>query len=629
MIHAKNKIMTLGICLSLTGSAAIGAANITDADDADTIIVTAARIPTKKMATPADTTVITSRQIEDVHYSSLSEALQHVTGVTIVNSTPGALDLFRINGDDRVVVLVDGRRMNSDMGVGSGRANVNLEVLPPISAIDHIEIVRGNGSALYGSDAVGGVINIITKKRIENQSAFEVNTGNWGTQQYNLTNAGSHDKTSWFIDTGYGKQNYMKYHGVNGTTKQNNTDFRDNTLTLRVNQKINHASSLDAAYDHKSFDGNVPGAVSYPSPLALQRLTNNVAFTYHFKENTDTPAYVRYYNNYTTTYEATRFSSRTQVIDAQNTWKITDDQTLTGGLEWRKSNSSNADSGYSNKVLINQAAYLEDIIAISSKMTVTPGIRLDNNSQFGFHKTPKVAMNYQADNKTNFFASWGRVFSAPQTDDLYYNVYYSDYGYGMYGNENLKPETGYSESIGMNHRFDAKTNISVSLFKSRIYNAIRWFDDPVTYDWYVYNLNSEKKSGIDITLQKQINKAWNYDVGYSYINTKTDTGIGQGFMTDIKNAQPNGYHVGVYYAQNAWKANLQMTAGTGRNTTVYSNNSYVLWNGGVSYDASKNTTVYFKMNNITNKRYETYTGYAVGDYPMPGRYYQLGVKYVL
>ena len=65
-----------------------------------------------------------------------------------------------------------------------------------------------------------------------------------------------------------------------------------------------------------------------------------------------------------------------------------------------------------------------------------------------------------------------------------------------------------------------------------------------------------------------------------------------------------------------------MTAGTGRNTTIYSGSSYVVWDGSVSYDANKATTLYFKMNNITNKGYEMYQYY-----PMPGRYFQFGVKY--
>lgn len=593
----------------------------------DTFVITADRVPTKQSATAASTAVVTEKQIESNHYTSVGEALQHVNGVTVSEATPGTLDLLRINGDDRVVVLLDGRRMNSDMGTGYGRTNVNLTTFPTVKNIDRIEVVKGNGSALYGSDAVGGVVNIITKKGTKNQSTLDVSAGSWGTQSYNLTNEGVHNKTSWFVSAGYDKRNYLKYNGAGGNAKQDNTDFRDNTLTLRVDQKINDKSSLRFDYNHKSLDGKLPGALSYPSPTNLQRLTNDWAVTYNFKENTDTPAYIRYYDNYMTTFNESRFYSRTKGVEFQDTWNIASNQKLTGGLEWRESNSSNSSRGYNDKVIVNQAAYLEDIIKIGKKLTVTPGIRLDNNSRFGFHKSPKVAVNYEASKQTNFFASWGRVFSAPQVEDMYYSVYYPDYYYGMYGNPDLKPETGYSETIGMTHNFNDNTSVSVSLFRSEIHDAIRWYSDAF-YNWYVGNLNSEKKSGIDITFQQKVNAAWSYDLGYSYIKTETDTGNGQGLVTDIKNSQPNGYRAGIHYAKNAWKANLQMTAGTGRNTTVYSHSSYVIWDGSVSYDATKDTTLYFKMNNITNRQYETYaSGYGIGDYPMPGRYFQFGVKY--
>lgn len=623
------KITSFLVFLSITGGMAVNASALhsSDTDDVDTVVVTANRIPTKKIETAAAVSVITSQQIEDNHYTSIGEVLQQVNGVVVSESTPGTLDLLRINGDDRVVVLVDGRRMNSDMGTGYGRSNINLATFPSIQNIDRIEVVRGNGSALYGSDAVGGVVNIITKKGKKNQSTLDVNTGSWGTQSYTLTNEGVHDKTSWFVSAGYDKRNYLKYNGADGNAKLDNTDFKDNTLTMRVDQQLSNNSSLRFDYDHKTFDGKLPGTISYPSPTALQRLTNNWAVTYNFKENSDTPAYIRYYDNYMTTFNESRFTSRTKGVDVQNTWNISSNQKVTGGLEWRESNSSNLSRGYSDVVIINQGAYAEDIIKLNKKLTVTPGIRLDNNSRFGFHKTPKIALNYAAGAATNFFASWGRVFSAPQVEDMFYNVYYSAYGYGMYGNPNLKPETGYSETIGMNHNFDDKTSLSVSLFKSEIHDAIRWYADAY-YNWYAGNLNNEKKSGIDITFKKKINTVWNYDLGYSYINTETDTGNGAGLTADIKNSQPNGYHAGLHYAKNAWKANLLMTAGTGRNTTVYSHSSYVIWDGSVSYDAAKNTTIYFKMNNITNRQYETYaSGYGIGDYPMPGRYFQLGVKY--
>ena len=125
---------------------------------------TAERIPTRRLATPADVTVITADEISANHYQSIPEALSHITGLISGNGLfgdnafPGAI----VNGSDRVLMLVNGRR---------------TFMYPPMKAIERIEIVKGGGSALYGSDAVGGVINVITKRGDHNETTLDVNLG--------------------------------------------------------------------------------------------------------------------------------------------------------------------------------------------------------------------------------------------------------------------------------------------------------------------------------------------------------------------------------------------------------------------------------------------------------------------
>lgn len=619
----RKKFLTALVCVSLSGGLYVSAADtaMTNADDVDTIIVTADRVPTKKSDTPANVTVVTSQQIENNRYQSVQEALVHVNGVNVVEMSNGTFAAVRLNGDDRVAVLVDGQSITNAQGMSTGRGVLDLTTLPGTKNIERIEVVKGNGSALYGSDAVGGVINIITKKGTANETTLDVNTGSWGTHNYGLTNEGTHGKTSWFVTGSIGHRNYYEYRDGD-STGQNRGDYQDNTFTARIDQKINNGSSLKFNISHKSFDGDNIGYVNYgtiiKSASPMERLSNNYSVTYNFKEDTTTPGYFRYFNNYTTTYLWSRYNVRTQGFQLQDGWQVNNNR-ITAGLEWQEDKASNSNSGYTDVKRTNRSAYVEDIIDLG-KLSVTPGLRLDDNSTFGFHKTPKVALNYKANDKFNAYASWGRVFSAPHMDDLYY--YGAPY---MYGNPNLKPETGHSETVGFNYQLDKKTTLNVNWFQSKLDNAIRWYSsnpDDYAIPWQVANVNSEKKHGIEISMNKIINNIWSYEMGYSYIYTKTDKGDNKGYRYDIGNSQPNGYHAGVHFAKNAWKANLLMTAGTGRNTTIYSGSSYVVWDGSVSYDANKATTLYFKMNNITNKGYEMYQYY-----PMPGRYFQFGVKY--
>mgnify|MGYP000984126548 CR=1 FL=1 len=166
--------MKKSIRMAVTAALAVGSLSIggqayaandrTSADEHSLgeTVVTATRTPLSVRQAPANVAVITAQEIEQNHYRSISEALEHINGV-VVDRASGE-EYVRLNGDDRVVVMVDGVRLNNDQGVVNGRAGVDLRMIPSVKNIKRIEVVKGAGSALYGSDAIGGVVNIITKR---------------------------------------------------------------------------------------------------------------------------------------------------------------------------------------------------------------------------------------------------------------------------------------------------------------------------------------------------------------------------------------------------------------------------------------------------------------------------------
>ena len=130
---------------------------------------------------------------------------------------------------------------------------------------------------------------------------------------------------------------------------------------------------------------------------------------------------------------------------------------------------------------------------------------------------------------------------------------------------------------------------------------------------------------MEITMNKTINDSWDYSLGYSYIYSRVDKGDGKGLVKDTtynSNNRPNGYRVGLNFHNPTWTASLLMNAGTGRDDTYYVAGSYVTWDAAVGYNANTRTTIYAKVNNLTNKGYDMYYGW-----PEPGRFWQLGVKY--
>lgn len=646
------KKLTMQVMAALLASAAMGttafAAEAVHGESADVAadvyeledtVVTAERRLTKKMETPVNTTVITAREIEDNHYQSVDEAIGHVNGVSIVRMGGGLRSYVRINGDDRVVIMIDGQKLNDDQGSASGRFSADLNMIPSMDNIQRIEIVKGGSSALYGSDAVGGVINIITKNAVKNETKVDINTGSWGSHNYTLSTQGKENDFSWFITGGLQKRGHFDYKFDGNSPTMENSDYNNNSFSMKLKNRFSDANSLVVSYNHKSVDSGLYDCFGATSSLPssygnrLQENFNNYAVTWNYNEDKDVPAYIRFFYNEKTinmggqdpiTYAVLQHApmyNRVMGIDTQRGWKLSDNHTLVTGSEWHQSNSSNSLSGYEDRKLTNISLFVQDTWKFADKWTLVPGMRMDSHSAFGTHWSPKVAINYLADADTQVYASWGRVFKAPTADDLYYNAG------GMYGNPDLQAETGYTATIGMNHNFNEKTSVGISFFQSRLNDAIAWLNIPGTWDYRATNLEEEKRQGMELSFKQELSPMWSYDIGYSYIRreaTKKANGIAMG--VDPSNLQPNGYRIGVHYKSGAWKANLLGTIGSGLDAQYYNNNSsYNVWDFNLSYDIKKNLTTYFKVNNLTNQEhFEQKTSWG-NYYPCTGRFYQVGL----
>lgn len=633
----RKRWLTIGITLALmAGSSAALAAETADVQqggadvyDMDDTIVTAERMPSKAMETPANVAVITAKEIESNHFSSLDEAIGHVNGVSVVRQAGGERQYVRINGDDRVVIMIDGQRLNDDQGAASGKFSVDMNMLPSMQNIQRIEVVKGGGSALYGSDAVGGVINIITKKVYKNETKIDVNTGSWGTHNYEIATQGKENDFSWLITGGLQKRGHFDYKFDGDSHTMENSDYNNNSFSMKLNNRFSDANSVTLYYAHRSVDagqyncfGNTSKAISDPIPR-LKENFNNYSLTYNFKENTGVPAFVRWFYNDKSLYQQGAFANRTIGLDYQDGWKLSDKHTLVAGAEWQQGRAENVASGYKDERVTKEALYVQDTWKLADKWTFVPGIRMDHHSNFGTHWSPKVALNYLADKDTHIYASWGRVFRAPTMDDMYYN---DAWGY-MVSNPNLRPETGYTATIGMDHNFNENTSAGISFFITEVNDALRWVYNPADWKSYARNIDKEKRTGMELSFKQKLSPMWSYDLGYSYVRREVNKNDGAGMIFE-DNLQPNGYKLGVHYTSGAWKANLLGTIGSGLDTALnhyYGKSSYNIWDFNLSYEVNKQLTTYFKVNNLTNEEHFEGAYSSIGGYyPCSGRFYQVG-----
>ena len=608
----------------------------------DQVVVTANRMPVKLSETAANVTVITREEIEKKNYTALAQALKSVNGVDVrSHGQPGAQSIVRLNGNDRVVILVDGRRVNIDKGTGEGRAGFELNNLPSMANVERIEVVKGAASALYGSDAVGGVINIITRKGTETKSTLDLSAGSWGSRNYQFNTQGTEGDWNWFLAAGREKQDSFSYKDFTDgkNKKMPNSAFEKDSLTFRLDKEIDTARSITLQVEHATDKGGQPGMVPGRAPGGFPQhfphdfkttLTNNYAITYNYNKNTENHGYLRFYENYISrnfvSAYGSMFNNRTYGLDWQNSWRLDDKNVLVGGLEWRDTevNDSVIYSGKRHNV-DNTAVYLENRISLSDKWTLTPGVRYDKHNMFGSETTPRVSANYKIDDTANAYVSWGRMFNAPNTDDLFWSDTY------MKGNPDLRPETGEMTTIGINKKLSEKTQVTASYFHSELKDAINWVDDGTgTFTSKAVNVDRQRSDGFEFEVRTELSPNWKLSGAYSYLKVDDKSG-NNAYTRNLKNNQPNGYRFGLDYDRDAVAMNLTARGASGRSTDYFTSSSYWVLDTSIQYKMNETTRAYFNVYNLTNKAYETVGTNASyggpGGYPMPGRYYRFGVQY--
>ena len=304
---------------------------------AQEIVITANRLKNQKVDTPADVTVITSQQISDRGYRTVTDALEDVPGARVMQNGVGAYEShIMLNGDQRVLVLVDGRRFNNSMG-SMVKATFDAHTLPPVDMIEKIEVVKGGASTLYGADAVGGVINIITKTPEETTGKIRVGYGSWGNQDLGLSVGGKVDKNGIQVAASRNKASYFKYKDKNGDTRKwpGQSNYTQDNISLKLTHDFTESDGLTLNYDYSIMEGNNPYSVNsyYPSPV--DKKTNNVGLRYDWNRDAKNSGYLQTYRNYTSYFNLGGMDETDWGIEGQQNFVLSDTNTLVGGLEYR------------------------------------------------------------------------------------------------------------------------------------------------------------------------------------------------------------------------------------------------------------------------------------------------------
>lgn len=598
------------------------------------MVITASRVPTQKVDTPADISVITKEEIADQNYANVSDALRAIPGVNVLGSgakgSSMGQDKILLNGDERVLVLVDGRRMN----LGSS-GNSSADWLPPVNAIERIEVLKGGGSALYGTDAVGGVINVIMKKGsdIGNHVTVKAAGGSWNAEQYAISASGSNDSgLGLIVSATKERRGEYKFKNANGKSQMlKNSGYDDTGVIVKLDQKVGEDNRIGVNFEHINAEGGSPfGYSKWGTTDSHKRISNNVALRYDWNESSDEKGYVQVYKNYQHAHfrspsvsNQSNFTDSTVGFEAQQNFKFSETDAFTAGLEYYKTTVDNNALYTGKRDINNKAIFAENRWEFAPTWQLNTGLRYDHHSRYGSEVTPKVALNKKFDENSNVYLSWGRVFNAPTTDDLFW---YQPGAYPTYGDPELKPEKGYVWTLGGNAKLNDKTDISASVFYSDIKDAIDWVWDGGTITQAI-NVNKEKRRGLELSLNHDFDDNLSAYASYTYVQVKQDKGYG--FAKDLT-TKPNIYRAGLKYKNADWLFTLNANAVTGQSEKQFVDSSYFTLDLGAQYKINDNAKLFINGYNLTNARYAEFGGlYKNGEakYPMAGRSFIIGAEY--
>lgn len=600
----------------------------------DDMLVTATRTESKMVDVPVNTTVISAEKIADRHYLDVADVLKDVPGANVLDTGVGAYEKkVVLNGDERVLVLVDGKRVNIDMGTMS-RASYDLNQMPDVSLIERIEVVKGHGGALYGSDAVGGVINIITKKMDHSYGKVSMGFGSHQARDAKAMYTIKEGKTGVMVAASKYKQGYHEYKDAKTDANKRwpaASTYENEKVSVKLSQELSETSNLELGYDFSKFEGVRSYSTKAKSASFSNKKTNDFYAKYDWTVNDKDQGFIQLYRNKYDYYNAGDMYETDTGFEAQQNITLSDNNQLVVGASYRKAKALNATSYTAEKSINNKAVFVSDQWEFAPNWTLDAGVRYDKHSTAGSKTTWSAGLNKKFDENSHAYFNWGQVFKAPTLDDLYYYsvMDFDGFKYESYGNPNLKPEKGDTWTIGYGTKIADKTSVNISYFQSKLEDAIDW--DTTNSDnasvSIVRNVDKQKKNGMELSVAHELNDNWDLEASYTYIRVKNNE-HGSGYVRDA-NYIPNMYRFGVRYHDDLWNADLFLRGGSGANKSAYVDSKYMTLDMSVAYKATKDLSFYAKGYNLFNKAYAESAGVNGGTYTYPaqGRRFIIGAEY--
>lgn len=565
------------------------------------IVVTASRFEEPRETTPQDVRVITKEEIERKNAAFVTDVLSTEPDLQVVqNGGPGTVATLFMRGGagNQVLVMVDGVKMNNPT---TGSADLSFL---QTSDVERIEIIKGPQSTVYGSEAMTGVVNIITKKGagpLQGSVALEEGSFNTERTTANVSGGGksfNYRGTAAFFNTDgipIAKNGFIPNPYSNGTATArigiNPSDSSSVDVNLRYESDVTHLDNyvpgvgpVDTRNYIQYHDNTLAAATGriFPGDTYEQSLT--VSHLLDAFKGTDP---VNVFNNY-------RISTATDVADWQHTLRL-QPLTLTGGVAYRTDAANSA--GSFNKSVNDSAGYLNGKLGlIGDTLILSAGSRYDNYSSYGGNSTYRAGLLYIFKSlDLRFKANYGTGFRAPSLNELFFP---------NYGNPKLKPEKSAGYDVGVEQDlFDKKLTAGVTWFWQQYIDLIQTNFNTFTAD----NIGHARTDGYEVTLLALPGPNLRASLGYTWLEARNeDTGARLDLRPRDKATSSIVYVIskltltGEYqYVSDRFDSSLNRTLA-----------AYSLVNVKASYALREGVSLFARIENLFNQSYELAAGYG-------------------
>ncbi|MBF2056227.1 MAG: TonB-dependent receptor [Cyanobacterium sp. T60_A2020_053] len=649
----------LGVAVFFSHSAPLQAQSETEEPSDEIFIIITDKIlnqpvyaPFRREATVRDSSrpvyVIDRQQIEAQGARTVQEALKYLPGIIGDGTAGGQLgaqsgQIIRGGSTAQVLILLDGRPIN-DVGFFGG---FDLSTFTTDN-VERVEVLPGGSSTLYGSDAIGGIINIVTRQDAPSKPEVTVraNLGSFGLNEQAIQTRGENNGVRWAL--GYtrteSENNFpFKIDRIGLESQRSNADVLYNNFNLSLAGAVGarHRVSFNALYLNKEF--GVAGGVAVPeaqfnslSPLARQNTNNwllDLAVESKLGDGDDSILTTRVYGDFLDyTFEnPVQFGGKDDVnrqalgLQIQHNWQIKPNQNLIYGFDYRNTNAQNNTlSTGSNVTTLNydgniaqQAFFARYDVNFSPEFNLNLGLRQDFNSLVnGSFTSPSVGARYHITPNTTVRANFGQNFRSPQISDLE-----GFSAFGIVGNPELKAERGTSFDVGVDQKLGDFGLLRLTFFANRIDNLINFqFGNPSTFT----NIGEIKSTGLEADLNVQVAPNVfafaNYTLNNPRIISDANTSI-EGNEVSFRGA--DRLNLGIAYEKDFYVALLLRNSSSYfiNNSNTSSLPGYTTLDLKARIPLSANVTLTGGIDNIFAQEYEQFPGF-----PALGRSVRVGVN---